>query len=263
MKTTITIEQAKAYPDQKITVSEHFRGAAELYHTWSPIGHLHFGFWKIGICPWKRAAMLDEMVEQVYSQIKTDGASQYFADLGCGYGSAARQLVREHGARVDAYTIIDQQIEEGDQRAASEGLLNRVNMLNRDFRRTLAEDAHYDGVYAMESLCYASGVSKIDVLEEIHRILKPGAKLSLTDGFILVQPPESGLRNKVLQNVTEGWAVGQLRATRGVHQCVDTCRFCQYQGQRSELSYCPVRFPCSIPHCQKFYRPPIPRTHNG
>lgn len=194
-----------------ISVSEHFTHAADLYHVWSPAGHLHFGFWKKGLNPFVRHGMLAEMVEQVYNELRiTAPVDAKLADLGCGYGSAAMQLASGKNTSIDAYTIIRSQVEEGNRRVDNLGLGNLVNLFKRDFRRTEAKDNLYDGAYALESLCYASGNHKSDVLQEIHRILKPGSRLCLTDGFIIERIPSKGIRRMILNKVTKGWAVEQF-----------------------------------------------------
>jgi SAM-dependent methyltransferase len=78
-------------------------------------------------------------------------------------------------------------------------------MRHADFRRTGLADRSIDGVYALESLCYGTGASKADAIEEIARIIKPGGRLALVDGFLL-RPP-MGNRARMVRTVEEGWAL--------------------------------------------------------
>lgn len=40
-----------------------------------------------------------------------------------------------------------------------------------------------DGAYALESCCHAPGPDKLEFLAELHRVLKPGARFAVADGF--------------------------------------------------------------------------------
>jgi hypothetical protein len=87
-----------------------------------------------------------------------------------------------------------------------DGTHDRVTMKLRDFRDTGLPDASLDGVYALESLCYGTGPDKSDVLAEAARIVKPGARLVTADGF-LVKEPHPGLRKRMVETITNGWAL--------------------------------------------------------
>lgn len=185
-------------------VQAHFHASADLYKRWSPQGHLHFGYWRWPMSPFNRRAMLDEMVRQVVRELRARPGDR-LADLGCGYGAAARLAAREFAARVEAVTIVEEQAIEGGIAALAAGIDHRVSMRHADFRRTSLADRSIDGVYALESLCYGTGASKADAIEEIARIMKPGGRLALVDGFLL-RPP-MGNRARMVRTVEEGWAL--------------------------------------------------------
>ena len=186
--------------DPKVTA--HFHASAALYRLWSPKGHLHFGYWRWPISPFDRSAMLDELVHQAVRTMKPH-AGQRLADLGCGYGAAARLVAQSYGCEVDAFTVVPEQVAEGTRLARNEQLA--VRMHQRDFRDTDLADHSADGVYALESLCYANGHGKADVLKEAARILKPGGRFAMTDGFIM--KPPTGIRKSAVRTVEQGWAV--------------------------------------------------------
>lgn len=183
-------------------VLAHFHASAELYRSWSHAGHLHFGYWRWPLSPLGRPAMLDELVHHVIRGLRPLPGQRY-ADLGCGYGSAARLAAGSCSISVDAFTVIPEQVAEGSRLAALERV--PVHMHLKDFRCTGLPDASMDAVYAIESLCYGSGPSKHDVLHEAARILKPGARLAVVDGFLLKRP--RGMRGDLVETVEQGWAL--------------------------------------------------------
>ncbi|MBK9175862.1 MAG: methyltransferase domain-containing protein [Flavobacteriales bacterium] len=185
-------------------VQAHFHASATLYKQWSPEGHLHFGHWRWPMSLFDRKAMLEAMVLRVADELRlTRGAC--IADLGCGYGAAARLLAHESGFQVDAFTVVPEQVAEGERACAAEGLARHVTIHERDFRSTGFDAGSVDGVIGLESLCYGTGTGKGDVLAEAARILKSGGRIALVDGFLLKRP--QGWRRRMVRTVERGWAL--------------------------------------------------------
>ena len=188
--------------DPKVTA--HFRASADLYKLWSPEGHLHFGYWHWPMNPFRRKPMLEALVHLVVRELDPK-PRKCFADLGCGYGSAARLVGTAYNTFVEAFTVVEEQMQEGTTAALADGTSDRVTMKLRDFRDTGLPDASMDGVYALESLCYGTGLGKGDVLAEAARILKPGARLATADGFLVKQA--RGVKKRMVDTITNGWAL--------------------------------------------------------
>lgn len=55
-------------------------------------------------------------------------------EAGCGWGALALHMARRHGVRVRAYNIAAEQIRWARERAAREGLSDRVEFLQKDYR---------------------------------------------------------------------------------------------------------------------------------
>lgn len=202
MKSVPTLQQRRTVPSTDTRVIDHFHASAALYKVWSPEGHLHFGYWGKGASFFNRSAMLEAMTHMVARELKPL-PDQRFADLGCGYGSSARLVAGTYAVSVDAFTVVPQQVAEGQAQADREQV--EVTMHLRDFRRTELPDASEDGVYALESLCYDDDIGKGEVLAEAARILKSGGHIALTDGFILNEP--TGWRERMMRTTERGWAV--------------------------------------------------------
>jgi cyclopropane fatty-acyl-phospholipid synthase-like methyltransferase len=199
-----SVRRVQVDPVADPKVQAHFHASAKLYKQWSPEGHLHFGHWRWPMNPFGRKAMLEAMVLRVADGLCSDRGSR-IADLGCGYGAAARLLAQERGFHVDAFTVVPEQVAEGNRANAAEGMASQVTMHQRDFRDTgLAAEA-VDGVIGLESLCYDAGNNKADVLAEAARFLKPGGRLALVDGFLI--SVAQGWRRRMVRTVEQGWAL--------------------------------------------------------
>lgn len=200
MTTTLTAQESTTVTDTRVI--DHFHASAALYKVWSPDGHLHFGHCAAKAPFWDRKAMLEAMTHTVVRQLRPL-PDQRLADLGCGYGSSARLVAGTYNTHVDAFTVVPQQVAEAQALADRERV--DVTLHLRDFRATGLADESVDGVYALESLCYDDGHGKRKVLAEAARILKPGGRIALTDGFILKEP--NGWRARMMRTTERGWAV--------------------------------------------------------
>lgn len=204
MTTTALHHQARHTSGFDPKVTAHFRASAELYKLWSPEGHIHFGYWNRSLNPLKRKPMLEALVHHAARELKP-AADKRIADLGCGYGTAARLIARTHGARVEAFTVVEEQMQEGAIASLLDNTFDKVTMRLRDFRDTGLRAASMDGAYALESLCYGTGYGKADAIAEAARILKRDARLVVGDGFLVKEP--RGLRKRMVNTVAKGWAL--------------------------------------------------------
>ncbi|HEX2617629.1 MAG TPA: class I SAM-dependent methyltransferase [Flavobacteriales bacterium] len=214
-----TTQQPNSF-DPRVTA--HFHASAALYKRWSPEGHLHFGYWRWPLSPFDRHAMLEELVHQAVAPLQPTHTKRV-ADLGCGYGAAARLVAKTHGTHVDAFTVTEAQCHEGAVAALVDGTFDRVTMHLRDFRNTGLPAASLDGAYALESLCYGNGHGKSDALAEAARILKPGATLSVMDGFLLRE--SRGWQKELVGTVARGWALDHFPKLRSFTHALEAAGF--------------------------------------
>jgi SAM-dependent methyltransferase len=204
MSTVDTLRIIKHGSASSPRIIDHFHASSKLYRMWSEEGHLHFGYWRWPIAPWDRRSMLDEMVHQVVQSLMPRKGDRY-ADLGCGYGAAARLVARSYDVHVDAFSIVPEQVKEGRERAVQLGCNDLVSMHLRDMRNTQLPNACMQGAYALESWCYGKDETKADAIQEAARILEPGASLAVVDGFVV--RPADGIRASLLRMVEHGWAL--------------------------------------------------------
>ena len=197
----------------------YFTEVAVDYSAWSPSYNMHFGFWRAGLNPLRREGMLVEMNRAVGRALRLDeappaaGQRRCVVDMGCGAGATARTLVGDD-ASLYAVTITNVPVQNriATRLDAAAGVADRMAHIEADYTRTGLPAAQADGAWALESACYAEGTGKADFVREAARLLKPGARLVVVDGFLLRRKP--GRIARWLHRLwADSWAVPTL-ATR-------------------------------------------------
>ncbi|KQX84841.1 SAM-dependent methyltransferase [Variovorax sp. Root473] len=192
---------------------DYFTEVADDYRAWSPSYNMHFGFWRLGLNPLRREGMLIEMNRAVGRALRLDAANagpRCVLDLGCGAGATARTLVGDD-LSLHAVTVTNVPVQNGiaarlDARA---GVAERIAHVEADYTRTGLPPAQADGGWALESACYAEGTAKADFVREAARLLKPGARLVVVDGFLLRRRP-GRLAGWLHRLWADSWAVPTL-----------------------------------------------------
>jgi ubiquinone/menaquinone biosynthesis C-methylase UbiE len=164
----------------------YYEEAGPDYATWSPAFNMHFGFFRRGMNPLRREAMLEQMNREVMDRLHlTSESKSQVLDMGCGLGATLRSFSRKlPHADLNGITLVPWQLEQGRQ-------LNRANTAGRNIQLSLANYEHtnfptgsFDAVYGIESSCYARGAEKSGFLREAHRLLRPGGRIVVADGFL-------------------------------------------------------------------------------
>jgi ubiquinone/menaquinone biosynthesis C-methylase UbiE len=132
---------------------------------------------------------------------------QVVLDAGCGVGGTALWMARRYGARVVGVTVSTAQAARAARYARSEGLEEQATFLVQDFTRFGFPAERFDVVYAMESVCHAT--DKRRFLDEAWRILKPGGRLILHDGFG-AREPSSEEEAALVRSWLHSWAVPHI-----------------------------------------------------
>ncbi|RYF80424.1 MAG: methyltransferase domain-containing protein [Comamonadaceae bacterium] len=189
----------------------YFTEVAHDYRAWSPAYNMHFGYWRAGLNPLRREAMLDAMNHVVGDALQLNpDQSTCVVDLGCGAGATTRALLRRL-PRLHAITVTNVAVQNGIARTldAAAGVADRAAHLEADFTRTGLPAAQADGAWAVESACYAPGFDKRAFCREAARLLKPGARLVVLDGFLLRERP-GRLAGWLHRLWADSWAVPTL-----------------------------------------------------
>jgi cyclopropane fatty-acyl-phospholipid synthase-like methyltransferase len=197
------------------------------YLAWSRKFNMHFGYFRWGLNPLALERMLDEMTRQVLSRLELDhGRESRLLDMGCGVGASARLAVRElPHVRVDGITLVPWQVEQARRLTAQEGLDGRLSFVEGDYTDAPFPDAAYDGIYAIESACHDAGYDKAGFVREAARLLKPGGRLVVTDGFLKGTRPMNPLLRWCFRQACRNWALETFAEIGEFVECLKRCGF--------------------------------------
>jgi ubiquinone/menaquinone biosynthesis C-methylase UbiE len=150
-----------------------------VYQFWSKNRNIHFGYYRWGMNPFRLEGMLEAMNDFVASQLGLQGdTGGWILDIGCGYGTTVRQLLRNH----PNLHLVGVGMDEGQIKAASASC--RASFFVADFESIPLPAESFDAAFGLESFCFAKGQSKEGVVKEAARLLLPGAPLVVVDGFL-------------------------------------------------------------------------------
>lgn len=208
------------------SVETHYTEAGADYAAWSPSFNMHFGYYRWGLNPFDREAMLEEMNRLVHQRLDVAvDRKSHIADLGAGVGAPARALAKSlPKAHVTGVTIVPWQVAKANALTRCDDHDSGVRFVLADYTRTGFADASFDAAYAIESACHDHGAAKEGFIREAARILKPGAKLVVADGFLERSSLPPVLRG-VFSRVQHNWAVEQFANRAAFLRALETHGF--------------------------------------
>ena len=171
---------------------------------------MHFGYFRRGLDPFDRESMLAEMTRQVFRRLGLRPESrERVLDMGCGLGASVRLAAGLFPElRVDGLTLVEQQVEQAGRLARDAGIGDgRIRFLQGDYTATGFPDGAYDAAYAIESACHSGGFDKQDFVREAARVLAPGGRLVVADGFVKGTRAMNPLLRWCYRQVCANWAV--------------------------------------------------------
>lgn len=166
---------------------------------------LHYGYWDEAK-PYQQHRALLNKNSVLYEKAGIRPEDQVL-DAGCGIGGSSIWMAKQHGNRVTGITISAAQACYAREHARRHGVAEVVNFEVADFCGTPFEDASFDAVWALESSCHA--LNKGDFLREAWRLLRPGGRLVVCDGFLLRRQFDERQWQAVV-TCLNGWAVPNL-----------------------------------------------------
>ena len=124
-----------------------------------------------------------EATKEMANRLEVSGAD-HVLDVGSGIGGPARYVARRFGCRVSGIDLTAEFCEVARHLTSLLGLEERVTLRQGDALSMPFADATFDAAYSMNvSMNIAD---KCALYREIHRVLKPGARLVLSE---VVQGP--------------------------------------------------------------------------
>jgi len=205
---TIAAEQISS----QIGLEQYYSEAGPDYAAWSRDFNMHFGYYRAGANPLRREAMLEQMNAEVLSRLRLDGIAQpRLIDLGCGLGATLRSFARRlPHARLLGLTRVPWQVGQAIALNEAAGCGERIRVIEGDYEHTDLQGSKYDGVYALESSCHAHGAEKGALLAEAHRLLRPGGRLVVADGFLANGRFVNPLQERIYHKLCECWVIEEL-----------------------------------------------------
>jgi len=203
---------AFAHAAQRIGLEQYYSEAGPDYAAWSPEFNMHFGYYRASLNPVLREGMLEQMNAEVLRRLQLGANSKpRLLDLGCGLGATLRSFARRlPDAELTGLTRVPWQVEHARSLNEVAGCGERVRVLEGDYADSLLPSTTYDGVYALESSCHAHGADKGALLAEAHRLLMPGGRLVIADGFLAGGRFGGGLQQRIYRKLCECWVIEEL-----------------------------------------------------
>ncbi len=148
-----------------VAVADHYDELDPIYRrVWGE--HVHHGLWATGRETPVEA--VEALVDTVGDRLRLSPGDEC-VDIGCGYGSTARQLAVRRGVRVTGFTLSAEQAAYAAAHPAP-----HVDIQLRDWLGNGLPDASANAAWAIESSEHM--VDKPGFFAEAHRVLMPGSR---------------------------------------------------------------------------------------
>jgi ubiquinone/menaquinone biosynthesis C-methylase UbiE len=217
--TTVLPERRVSEQDIEAMVRYYVEAGPD-YEAWSSAFNMHFGCWEADVNPLNREAMLERMNERVTAPLED---CRRVLDLGSGLGATARSLAaRSERVRVTGVTVVPWQVARARQLTPSG---ERVDFREDDYTQTGFDDDEFDGAYAIESFCHGPGRDKAACIAEAYRVLKPGGRIVIADGFLKKTGPLRGLLAACHRRICRCWSMDSLSVLPEVLACLEDTGF--------------------------------------
>lgn len=180
---------------------------------------LHYGYWDDNTTSHHQALLNKNQALYHAAGIKPE---HHVLDAGCGIGGSSIWMAKHHGNQMTAITISQKQAQYATSHAKRQGVSDKVNFEVSDFCATPFADQSFDVIWGLESVCHA--LKKGDFLKEAFRLLRPGGRIVVCDGFITRREFSDDEWQDIV-TCLNGWAVPNLCATDEFSQLLQENRF--------------------------------------
>ncbi len=164
---------------------------------------IHYGYWDKAVKSFPESLI---RMNEVMMMVADINPADKVLDAGCGVGGSSIFLASTLGCRVTGITLSERQVEQATENAKkNESIEGLVDFKTMNYCSTGFRDASFDVVWGCESICYAD--SKEQFILEAFRLLKPGGRLVVADGFVSAFDNND---NPIIRQWLNGWQVNYL-----------------------------------------------------
>jgi len=172
---------------------------------------IHYGYWDKKV---KNFSQSLQRMNEVMMEAAAIKANDVILDAGCGMGGSSFFLAETLGCKVIGVGLSERQIKKAKEVSKKKGLEDKAVFGVMDFSATSFPNNSFDVVWGCESICYAD--NKEQFVKEASRLLKPGGRLVVADGFVKRFENND---HPVIRNWLNGWQVNYLETIQ---------RFCDF-----------------------------------
>lgn len=177
-------------PDERLTVSRHYAGWADVFVGLWGTRAMHAGFYTGAGDTATIAEAADRLVRLAGRRLGL-GPDHRLLDIGCGAGQPALLLAEETGCRAAGVDASSEMLEFGRRQAAGSVAADRISFHHADATELPFADRSFDRALMVEVASHlpdTAGDGKQAAFAEVVRCLRPDGMLALVD---MTDPPDA------------------------------------------------------------------------
>lgn len=131
-------------------------------------------------------------------------------DAGCGVGASSIFMAKNYDVDVVGITLSKLQLKKAKEFAKKHGTEKHTDFKIQDFEKTDFPPDIFDGIFTLESACYAN--SKKKYIDETYRVLKHDRYFVCAD-FFATKKKLNEIEQYAMNNWLNGWIIPNIATT--------------------------------------------------